>query len=118
MTPGQSIVPCGIDAIASSYEIFRCLEAADAMQRVLIQSGIRGIRIELSMPHYGGVGTLGSIYADEGRFVGQTIATNGWHVGIEVSGKVYDNNFHTACLGSTGWRRCKLNLAVLQRLFL
>ena len=45
------------------------------------------------MPQWGGVGTLGSIYADEGRFAGRTIATNGRHVGIEVNNSVFDNNF-------------------------
>lgn len=65
------------------------------MQQALTQAGVAGIRIELSMPHCGGVGTLGSIYADEGRFAGQTISLNGRHVGVEVGGLVYDNNFPT-----------------------
>jgi hypothetical protein len=47
------------------------------------------------MPRHGGVGTLGCIYADEGRFAGQTISINGRHIGIEVGGQVYDNNFPT-----------------------
>jgi hypothetical protein len=45
------------------------------------------------MPQYGGLGTLGCISADEGRFAGHTISTNGRHVGIDVGGQVYDNNF-------------------------
>jgi hypothetical protein len=95
MNPGQSPIPCRIDAIAAGFGIFRCLEAANAMQRALVSAGVGGVRIELSMPRWGGIGTLGSIFADEGRFAGRTIATNGRHVGIEVGGAVYDNNFPT-----------------------
>jgi hypothetical protein len=93
MSSGQSPIPCGIDAIAARFGIFRCFEAADAVQQALRLGGVAGVRIELSMPQWGGVGTLGSIYADEGRFAGRTIATNGRHVGIEVNNSVFDNNF-------------------------
>src|SRR5205809_707848 len=98
MPSGQVPVPCGIDAIAGGFGIFRCLEAADAMQQALVRGGKRGTRIDLTMPLHGGVGTLGSIFADEGRFAGQVIATNGRHSGIEVDGMVYDNNFPTGIL--------------------
>jgi hypothetical protein len=92
MQPGPAPIPCGIDAIARRYGVYHCVLAADWMQQALEKGSIRGIRIELSMPHCGGVGTLGNIYADEGRFTGRTISSNGRHVAIEVVGIVYDNN--------------------------
>lgn len=68
------------------------------MQQALVSGGVHGVRLELRMPRFGGVRTFGHIYVDEGRFAGQTISTNGRHVGLEIGGSVYDNNQPTGTM--------------------
>ncbi len=93
MPPPPPAIPCAIDTIANGFGLFRCDDVAAAIQHALIQGGVHGVWIEFTMPQFGGLGTLGNMYADEGRFAGQTFSTNGRHVAIEVGGQVYDSNF-------------------------
>ena len=85
--------PDDIAALARTFGILQCEACADAIQIALVQRGESARRVEVAIPRFGGMGMIGHIYADSGRFAGQNIATNGRHVAIEYLGRMYDNNF-------------------------
>ncbi|MGK7930412.1 MAG: papain fold toxin domain-containing protein [Microcystaceae cyanobacterium] len=90
-----------MQAIASNYKNFECVECANALQNYLISQNIAGKRIKL----YTGtaVGWDANIYDDLRQ---ETIALNGRHEGIEVIIEevaiIYDN-LHPEGLPKTQW---------------
>jgi exopolysaccharide biosynthesis predicted pyruvyltransferase EpsI len=92
-----------IQQIASSYEIFQCVECAAEIQNFLIDRGISGQRIKLDL---GFRDLPWSVIYDLKR--SQQIATNGLHEGILVYVNdeeiVFDNIEHTG-INKVDWLR-------------
>ncbi len=73
-------------ALAKTFPIGKCVECAKALGRLANSLGMRGGLVELRFST--GAGRPGWVWSD---IAGRNISSNGYHVGYEVGGVVYDN---------------------------
>lgn len=73
-----------LSTIAAQYEIFQCQECAEAMKRWLVAQKIEGVLIRLRAYD-------GNFIISERTGGDVAISQNGFHYGVEVRGKIFDN---------------------------
>lgn len=88
-----------IPAIAKHSDNFQCVECSTAIMKASNQEGIIGEIV--SFQAKGDMGKRAeNVWSDIGQ---KTISTNGYHQGVLVNGKVYDN-IHTNGIHLDAWK--------------
>ena len=75
-----------IAQIAASYELYQCVECADAIKQWLKQNNVNGVHLQVST-----VGRIKILVSNRWKNGEESISQTGIHQGIETSGKVFDN---------------------------
>ena len=75
----QSTIESTLPGIAQGYEKYKCKEAAEAMQDELMRNNQRGHLVTIQ---------FSNVWSEIAQCV---VSTNGYHCGIEYTGRVYCN---------------------------